>query len=115
MIAQPVNPARKMEEMRPLLRGNKFVMCSCERWKHMPPAPRSTVPACRALKCLVLEKPSRKSAVILRQVPAEAIAICRNIAKLLVSVFKKKSSPGRRRLLNSDHGEGYITMCTGRS
>ena len=84
MMAQPVNPARKMEEMRPRRRGNKFVMCSCERWKHMPPAPRSTVPACRALKCLVFEKPSRKSAVMLRQVPAEVISTCGNIVKLLL-------------------------------
>ena len=50
MMAQPVKPARKMDEMRPRLRGNRLVMCSWDRWKHIPPAPKMTAPAGSALK-----------------------------------------------------------------
>ncbi len=70
MMAHPVKPARKIEDIRPLLLGNKFVMCNCDKWKHMPPAPKMTAPGGRALKPLVLEQPRRMRAVMLSVVPA---------------------------------------------
>jgi len=70
MMADPVKPARKMEEMSPRRRGYKLVMCSWDRWKHMPPAPSSTAPAGSALKPLVLEHPSRMRAVMFTREPA---------------------------------------------
>lgn len=73
-MAHPVKPAKKVDEIMPRRRGNKFVMCSWERWKHIPPAPRMTAPAWRALKPLVLEHPSRTSAMMLRVVPAHRAA-----------------------------------------
>jgi len=70
MMAEPVKPARKMEEMRPRRRGYRLVMWSWERWKHMPPAPKSTAPAGRPLKAFVLEQPSRMRAVMFVNDPA---------------------------------------------
>lgn len=72
MMAHPVNPARNIEEMRPLRLGNRLVMCSCERWKHIPPAPRMTAPGGKALNALVLEQPRRMSAIMFRVLPAKA-------------------------------------------
>ena len=71
MIAAPVNPAKKMEEMRPRFLGNRLEMCNWARLKHMPPPPNRITPGRRALKLeCVLEQPRRIKPVTFSVVPA---------------------------------------------
>ena len=96
MIAAPVNPAKKMEEMRPRFLGNRLEMCSCARLKHMPPPPRRITPGLRALKLeCVLEHPRRIKPVTFSVVPASMKQSAQNRSERGASVRRRRmGTPG---------------------